>query len=69
MSLSKGSDEENPREIQREKLQHYREVTSFAAQSVSGGIVISGIVISAIVAVLGILFIVGGILLNLFGAF
>jgi hypothetical protein len=70
LCLSKGNDsEENPREIQREKLQHYGEVTSFAAKGVSLSFFAMGVIGSAAIAIAGMLYVVLGILWNMFSAF
>lgn len=63
---SKGNvSEENPRDIRREKVEHYGEVASFTVRTVTIAGVVGTAAISALIAIALLLFVVGGIVFHM----
>ncbi|AXH68720.1 hypothetical protein SEA_SPARKLEGODDESS_268 [Streptomyces phage SparkleGoddess] len=63
---SKGNEcEENPRDIRREKVDHYREVASFTARTASIAGIVGTATIGALIAIGLFIFVVGGIVFHL----
>ncbi len=67
--LSKGSHEENPRDIRAEKAQHISEVASFASRGTAFLVVMGTAALSVTVALAVMAFMVLGIIFQAFSAF